>query len=133
MRTTQQIDDPKWTDIEDRDALIRRIAATVRQQLFNNDGRPDVVLIDDILEDALESIGDGITGSIQGVPSDAELEAMVNAAVPPLVDNRQRGMSPFCSVGEQVRAAEEAGLVDSDLIPDGMPEPARSAGKAVAE
>ncbi len=58
MRPTDKIDDPTWDDVTDRDALIRKLAHAVRGQLFEKDGRPDLILIDDIIEDALLAIGD---------------------------------------------------------------------------
>ena len=58
MRPTKDIDDPKWDDITDRDALIRKLAELVRGELFEKDSRPDTVLIDDTIEDALIAIGD---------------------------------------------------------------------------
>ena len=78
MRQTKQIGDPRWDDITDRDALIRQLAHVVRGQLFERDGRPDLVAIDDAIEDALTAIDGPITGSIGGEPSDAELDAAVS-------------------------------------------------------
>ena len=58
MRKTRDIDDPKWDDITDRDALIRKLAGVIRGELFEKDSRPDTILIDDTIEDALVAIGD---------------------------------------------------------------------------
>ncbi len=58
MRTTAQIDDPKWDDIRDRDDLIRQLATLVRAEFFEKDTHPDTILVDDTIEGALVSIGD---------------------------------------------------------------------------
>jgi hypothetical protein len=57
MRTTAQIDDPKWDDITDRDALIRKLCHCVAGQ-YEKDGRPDTVLILDTIDETLTAIGD---------------------------------------------------------------------------
>ena len=58
MRATKQISDPRLDDITDRDAVIRKLAGVVRGELFEKDSRPDLILIDDLIEDTLKSIGD---------------------------------------------------------------------------
>lgn len=79
MRPTTKIDDPKWDDITDRDALIRKLAELVRGELMEKDSRPDIVAIDDAIEDALVAIGDTtdrvLERAVQPLPSRAELLA----------------------------------------------------------
>jgi hypothetical protein len=58
MRATKQISDPRLDDITDRDAVIRKLVGVVRGELFEKDSRPDLALIDDLIEDTLNSIGD---------------------------------------------------------------------------
>lgn len=75
IRPTNQIDDPTWDDVQQRDALIRWLANIVAGQ-YERDGRPDTVLILDSVDEALTAIGD---------VSDAELDA----AVKPLPTRRE--------------------------------------------
>jgi len=56
MRPTDQIDDPTWDDVTDRDAIIRRLSHIVRSQMESCAGNN--FLIDQALEDALVAIGD---------------------------------------------------------------------------
>ena len=92
MRQTKQISDPRWEDITDRDALIRQLAHVVRGQLFEKDGRPDLVAIDDAIEDALTAIDGPITGSIGGESPTEDLQASCydarGLAFTPLGDTR---------------------------------------------
>ncbi len=57
MRTTDQIDDPKWDDIADRDTLIRNLSKIVEKECGKST-RPNLVLILDSCDAALEAIGD---------------------------------------------------------------------------
>lgn len=66
MRQTNQIDEPNWDDVRDRDALIRKLAHVIRGELFEVDRRPNIVLIDDQIEEALVAIcGPAPSGSIE--------------------------------------------------------------------
>jgi hypothetical protein len=62
MRTTKQIDDPTWDDIKDRDNLIRKLSETVETECEKS-ARPNLVLILDSCDDALEAIGDSSEAS----------------------------------------------------------------------
>ena len=61
MRTTAQIDDPRWDDIMDRDALIRNLSKIVGEECGKGT-RPNMVLILDSCDDALVAIGDSPEG-----------------------------------------------------------------------
>jgi hypothetical protein len=58
IRPVKTIKQVRVSDIEDRDTLLRQIANVVRGQLFEKDGRPDLAVIDDAIEAALDAIGD---------------------------------------------------------------------------
>lgn len=60
MRTTREIDDPTWQDIEDRDALIRKLSNLVRGELEREHfgGHHTIMTIDVACENALIAIGD---------------------------------------------------------------------------
>jgi len=57
MRTTAQIDDPTWDDIQDRDVLIWNLSKIVEEECGKST-RPNLVRILDSCDDALEAIGD---------------------------------------------------------------------------
>lgn len=60
MRPTSKIDDPKWEDIRDRDNLIRKLSGIVEEECEKST-RPNLVLILDSCDEALEAIGDSPT------------------------------------------------------------------------
>lgn len=62
MRTTKQIDDPTLEDIADRDTLIRNLSTIVENECGKS-ARPNLVLILDSCDDALEAIGDSSEAS----------------------------------------------------------------------
>jgi hypothetical protein len=57
MRATNQIDDANWSDVLDRDNLIRKLVDVVEGE-FLTVGRPNSVLILDTCEDVLKEIGE---------------------------------------------------------------------------
>ena len=57
MRATNQIDDANWSDVLDRDNLIRKLVDIVEGE-FLTLGRPNSVLILDTCDEALEAIGE---------------------------------------------------------------------------
>ena len=95
MRATTEIDDPTWDDIRDRDALIRRLAEVIRGELFEKDSRPDSVLIDDTIEDALVAIGDttdrALERAVQPLPTRRELRDAAREDTEVLVNDPQGG------------------------------------------
>lgn len=70
IRPTDQIDDPTWDDVQQRDALIRWLCSVVNGQ-FEKDGRPDTVLLLDSVDEALTAI-EGKTPEPEGDWSTAE-------------------------------------------------------------